>query len=647
MLEGVSDYFLHRKEQSRKRKRGKQDQPRTPKKKRKTISGGQEPSTEQAHSSSAAPSSAQHDTNVEVQAMAAETTEGANSLPTEPPDVLKHLTIGINDVTRLLEKFTTSDHPDATEAATMTPGPSPSPIAKVILVCRADVDPPILISHLPHLVAACNSRSHAKASGDVLLIPLPKGAEFSLASTIGVRRASVLAIDASAPNFASLLLLLDNIPRLRASWLLPQVEASPPALIPTHIKQLKTSAPKDMKAAKEQRSHKKAEVKERRRALVFRIALECAMDIRPLLGHFVIHLLVGMFIALVGPRFSGKSTIEDYLVTTKCFQPIRLSEDGSQTDVDQSSESDHTILSNGFEGSDYMNVRLRDFAARRESFLFLTSPTSSCLPSPAPFVDPRFRQPLVFSSVAQILQHVTQNWLSDFVTVDLRTKDALEAFIVRPFFMVVSVDAPVMTRYHRACQALGVGISLEEFVQDHDYRIYGPSRTVTPEASSSSSLQSLVDLISLRVVNAFDALSSLHAYLDELDLLNPERLRPGWDTYFMQLATLASQRSNCMKRRVGAILVRNKRILATGYNGTPRGLRNCNEGGCTRCNTASETSDECVCLHAEENALLEAGRERVGDGAVLYCNTCPCLKCTIKIIQTGIKEVVYNLSYKV
>ncbi|EED79358.1 predicted protein [Postia placenta Mad-698-R] len=115
----------------------------------------------------------------------------------------------------------------------------------------------------------------------------------------------------------------------------------------------------------------------------------------------------------------------------------------------------------------------------------------------------------------------------------------------------------------------------------------------------------------------------------------------------MQLAELASERSNCMKRRVGAILVRNKRILATGYNGTPRGLTNCNEGGCTRCNSGKEASDECVCLHAEENALLEAGRERVGDGAVLYCNTCPCLKCTIKIIQTGVKEVVYNLSYKV
>jgi dCMP deaminase len=77
-----------------------------------------------------------------------------------------------------------------------------------------------------------------------------------------------------------------------------------------------------------------------------------------------------------------------------------------------------------------------------------------------------------------------------------------------------------------------------------------------------------------------------------------------------------------MKRRVGAILVRNNRILSTGYNGTPRNLTNCNQGGCSRCNGgASEAYEECVCLHAEENALLEAGRERVGDGAVLYCNT--------------------------
>jgi deoxycytidylate deaminase len=109
------------------------------------------------------------------------------------------------------------------------------------------------------------------------------------------------------------------------------------------------------------------------------------------------------------------------------------------------------------------------------------------------------------------------------------------------------------------------------------------------------------------------------------------------------LASLASRRSNCMKRRVGAILVRENRILATGYgkrasltphsevmttnhryNGTPRGLKNCNEGGCSHCNEKlkpQDNSQECLCLHAEENALLEAGRERVGRDCVLYCNT--------------------------
>lgn len=116
----------------------------------------------------------------------------------------------------------------------------------------------------------------------------------------------------------------------------------------------------------------------------------------------------------------------------------------------------------------------------------------------------------------------------------------------------------------------------------------------------------------------------------------------------MTLASLAAQRSNCMKRRVGCVLVSNNRVLSTGYNGTPRGMRNCNEGGCARCNAAAAGGSSlatCLCLHAEENALLEAGRERIKDGSILYCDTCPCLTCSIKITQVGITEVVYSLAY--
>ena len=76
-------------------------------------------------------------------------------------------------------------------------------------------------------------------------------------------------------------------------------------------------------------------------------------------------------------------------------------------------------------------------------------------------------------------------------------------------------------------------------------------------------------MANIHVVNAFDSVSGLHDHLDDINLLDPERLRPGWDTYFMQLASLASLRSNCMKRRVGAILVRNKRVVSTGYGHSP------------------------------------------------------------------------------
>lgn len=116
------------------------------------------------------------------------------------------------------------------------------------------------------------------------------------------------------------------------------------------------------------------------------------------------------------------------------------------------------------------------------------------------------------------------------------------------------------------------GISLEEFIREHDYHYYGtsdasletPRKTTFGSTPAGPTLSSLNDLVNLHVVNSFDSFEALHAYLGQLNLLDPERLRPGWDTYFMQLATLASRRSNCMKRRVGAILVRNNRILSTG-----------------------------------------------------------------------------------
>ncbi|KAI6012453.1 cytidine deaminase-like protein [Pisolithus orientalis] len=227
----------------------------------------------------------------------------------------------------------------------------------------------------------------------------------------------------------------------------------------------------------------------------------------------------------------------------------------------------------------------------------------------------------VFATPSELLEYVTRHWQSNFVTVDLTSLELISPFIKRPFFLLIKVDAPLLQRYRR----------------HDDDRVFG-----------TLGLHAIRPFVKVNVLNTFQTVPDLYSHLDSINVLSTERLRPRWDSYFMTLADLASQRSNCMKRRVGAILVRDNRIVATGYNGTPRGVKNCNEGGCAHCNGVSITNGtDCLCLHAEENALLEAGRDRVGPNAILYCNTCPCLKCTIKIIQSGVKEVVYHLSYKV
>ncbi|KAG9013129.1 Deoxycytidine monophosphate (dCMP) deaminase [Tulasnella sp. JGI-2019a] len=258
-----------------------------------------------------------------------------------------------------------------------------------------------------------------------------------------------------------------------------------------------------------------------------------------------------------------------------------------------------------------------------------------------------------FASTPELLNFATRTWRSNFVTTSLQTRKDIDAFARRPFFLLLGVDAPVMTRWRRHAAKnpndLDDHIKLEDFVVESDAHLFGHPGSDTEGTAAPASLHdTLQSTRHVSILNPYGTQKDLHHHLDSLDLLNEERLRPSWDSYFMTLSELAAQRCNCMKRRVGAILVRNNRIVATGYNGTPRGLKNCNEGGCPRCNgeaRSGQALDECLCLHAEENALLEAGRERVGDGAVLYCNTCPCLRCAVKIIQTGVKEVVYNFAY--
>lgn len=123
--------------------------------------------------------------------------------------------------------------------------------------------------------------------------------------------------------------------------------------------------------------------------------------------------------------------------------------------------------------------------------------------------------------------------------------------------------------------------------------------------------------------------------------------RPSWDQYFITIAKLTSERSNCLKRKVGCIVVKENRILSLGYNGTPKGTLNCFEGGCERCkNSGTGTNlDLCLCLHAEENALLFVSKSDLYD-STMYVTLLPCISCTKKIIQCGIKRVCYLSDYE-
>lgn len=125
--------------------------------------------------------------------------------------------------------------------------------------------------------------------------------------------------------------------------------------------------------------------------------------------------------------------------------------------------------------------------------------------------------------------------------------------------------------------------------------------------------------------------------------------RPSWDTYFMDIARMVAMRSNCVKRRVAALIVKDKRIISSGYNGTPRGVKNCNEGGCPRCNSFGKSGaglEECYCSHAEENAITQSAYHGMSiKDAILYTTFSPCLICTKMIINSGICEVIFDAHY--
>ena len=125
--------------------------------------------------------------------------------------------------------------------------------------------------------------------------------------------------------------------------------------------------------------------------------------------------------------------------------------------------------------------------------------------------------------------------------------------------------------------------------------------------------------------------------------------RPSYDEYFMEMAYVVAKRSTCLRRKVGAILVKDKHILSTGYNGAPKGLKHCSETGCLRENMnipSGERHELCRGLHAEQNAIIQAAVFGTSiKGSFLYCTNTPCVVCVKMLINAGVTEIIYAGEY--
>jgi len=232
----------------------------------------------------------------------------------------------------------------------------------------------------------------------------------------------------------------------------------------------------------------------------------------------------------------------------------------------------------------------------------------------------------------------------NYVIDSIRNTSEVGVLRKRSDFTLLGLEADPEIRFQRSRQR-----GRENAAQTFELFLEEESPELDSTDPNRQQLNATLNMADQMVSNN-GTLEELHRRLDQLlPPLMSRFERPSWDEYFMSIAKVVAMRSNCIKRKIAAIIVKDRRVVSTGYNGTPRGAKNCNEGGCPRCNSLAESGtalEECLCCHGEENAITQAAYHGISlKGATLYTTFSPCLLCTKMIINSGICEVVYNLEY--
>lgn len=231
-----------------------------------------------------------------------------------------------------------------------------------------------------------------------------------------------------------------------------------------------------------------------------------------------------------------------------------------------------------------------------------------------------------------------------YVVDSFRNPAEVEAFRKRPDYVLWAVTARPELRLKR----------IKARARENDPRtlkhfIAVEKREAANADPNKQSIDACEKLADMKIFNN-GSLDSLHQQLtQDLKRVLKHIKRPTWDNYFMHIARNVASRGNCLKRKVAALIVKDGRIISTGYNGTPRNTKNCFEGGCPRCNAVGPSGQnlgDCYCSHGEENAIVQAAYHGISiKGSSLYTTFSPCLLCTKMIINGGVVEVVYNQEY--
>lgn len=234
----------------------------------------------------------------------------------------------------------------------------------------------------------------------------------------------------------------------------------------------------------------------------------------------------------------------------------------------------------------------------------------------------------------------------NYVIDSIRNPFEVETLRKRKDFHLISVVAEPKIRFERLRNR-----ARESDPTDYDKFLEIDAREANSDDPSAQQLDRTHEMADAVIQNNKD-IDELHDKTKQiLRVLAMNTKRPNWDEYFMSIAKVVALRANCIKRKVAAVIVKDKRIIATGYNGTPKGITNCNEGGCERCNsleTSGKNLEACICSHAEENAITQAAYHGTSvKGASLYTTFSPCIHCTKMIINSGIAEVIYNMEYSI